>query len=63
MSKPRLEAVMRMWKEAGFPNIEIKDAPADAVTFDKMLVVFTPNLVIRAVYLYASAEDKFVAQF
>jgi hypothetical protein len=57
----RLERIREQWCEAGLTTMLVL-APREAVTFDKMLIVFSDeNLkVIRQVSFYNSKEDKFI---
>lgn len=58
----QLSQLKRMWESNGF-RVEVKDAPKDAVTFDKMVIVFTASNTIRSLYFYSSKEDKILGQF
>lgn len=60
----RLRKTIDYWEEAEYP-VDVVPAPQDAVTFDKMLVVFLDETrrSIRRVSLYDSKTDRFVADF
>ena len=59
-----LERERSQWYEAGLTTAVVQ-APKDAVTFDKMLVVYADDnmKMIRQVNLYNSKEDRFVGQY
>lgn len=59
-----LQREINQWHDANFPT-ELVDAPKDAVTFDKMLIIYSNNLkkTIRQVSLYDSRSDKFLTNF
>ena len=59
MTVNMLEHWQKTWKQAGFPT-KVVDAPKDAYTFDKMLVIYAdPQCkVIRRVSLYNSKTNK-----
>ncbi len=52
------------WTEAEYPT-EVVSAPKDAVSFDKMLVVYLDETrrFVRRVSFYNSKTDKFIAHF
>ena len=58
----QLNQLKKMWEGNGF-RVEVKDAPPDAVTFDKMVLVFTESNTIRSLYFYSSKDDKILGQF
>lgn len=58
----QLNQLVNTWERNGF-RVEIVAAPEDAVTFDKMAVVFNESNLIRLVYFYSSVEDKILGQF
>lgn len=62
MAKTQLNQLVKTWEQNGF-RVKIADAPEDAVTFDKMVVVFNESGLIRLVYFYSSIEDKILGQF
>lgn len=59
-----LENMIKSLAEAGFP-CKMVDAPQEAVTFDKMLVVYSTKEMktIKLIHLYSSKQDKFLAHF
>lgn len=59
-----LEKELRFWQDAGF-TAEVVDAPKEALTFNKMLIVFSSELrkSIKQVSFYSSETNKFVANF
>ena len=59
-----IDSMIKTLAEAGFPA-KVFPAPADAVTFDSFLVVYSDASLrtIRQVHLYLSKEQKFVARF
>lgn len=63
MSKNLVKVATR-YEDHGMPAV-LKMAPKEANTFDRMLVVFSDeNLTfIRAVLLYNTKTDKFIAEF
>ena len=54
-----LEHWQKTWANSGFPT-KVVDAPKDANTFDKMLVIYADKdcKVIRRVSLYNSKTNK-----
>lgn len=59
-----LKREINAWAAAEFPYVVV-DAPKDAISFDKMLVVYLDETkrYIRCVSLYDSKTDKIVANF
>lgn len=59
-----IESMAATLEKAGFPT-KIADAPKDAVTFDKFLIVYSDKSmkVIRQVHLYSSKDQKFIGRF
>lgn len=57
-----LDKTVKDWSSAGF-KVEIKPAPKDAQTFDKMLIVFNVDGKIRQVSLYSTEKNKFIGIF
>jgi len=63
-----LDKVIQIWQKQGH-SVEVKNAPKGAVTFDRMLIVYSkPNETmwvssIRAVHFYDNRLGKFVADF
>lgn len=55
--------VAERYEDHGMPAV-LKPAPKGAVLFDRMLVVFADESqqMIRAVLLYDSKTDKFIAE-
>ncbi len=62
--KLNLKREVNAWAAAEFPW-ELVDAPKDAVTFDKMLVIYLDETkrFIRCVSFYDSRIDKIIANF
>jgi hypothetical protein len=56
--------VAEKYEDHGMPAV-LKSAPREAVRFDRMLIVFSDESqkFIRAVLLYDSRTDKFIAEF
>jgi hypothetical protein len=59
-----LEREIRRWNDAEFPTTLV-DAPQDAVSFDKILVIYLDDTkkYIRQVSFYNSRMDKIIATF
>jgi len=57
-----LERDLENWHEAGF-EAKIVDAPKDAITFDKMLVVFNGSGRIRQVSFWSTKERRYLSHF
>lgn len=59
-----LESMATSWAKAGFPT-QVVDAPKDAVTFDKMLIVYSTKEMktIKQVHIYSTKENKFLGRF
>ena len=55
--KNALEAMIATLATVGYQAHAV-DAPAGAVTFDKMMLVYKGG-VLRQVHFYSSAEDRF----
>jgi hypothetical protein len=62
--REKMERIRDEWYEAGFTT-SLVNAPKDAVTFDKMLVIFSDANMkqIRQVSFYNSKEDKFIGHW
>ena len=61
----RLEEDMKWYEQLGYP-VELVDAPKDAQTFDKMLVISSREGDIRTVVqvvFYSSKENKIISRF
>jgi hypothetical protein len=60
----KIDTILNQYKSAGLAA-KIVDAPKDAVTFDKLIVVFsTPACkTIKMVSLYSEKEQKIVGQY
>lgn len=58
-----LVKVAERYEDHGMPAV-LKPAPKEAVLFDRMLVVFSDESqqMIRAVLLYDSKTDRFIAE-
>lgn len=59
-----IESMIATFQKAGFPS-KLVDAPKDAVTFDKMLIVFSTQTMktIRQVHLFSTKENKFIGSY
>ena len=57
-----LDKTVRDWSGAGF-KVEVKPAPKDAQTFDKMLIVFNESGKIRQVSFYSTETNRFIGNF
>lgn len=64
MNKTVLDSMVQALESAGFPCV-VADAPKDAKTFDKMMIVYSTKekKTIKQVHLYSSTEDKFLGRF
>ena len=64
MCNNQLESMVVTLEKVGFPS-KIVGAPKGAVTFDKMLIVYSTKEMktIKQVHLYSSTEDKFISRF
>lgn len=58
----KLKYEIDQWEQNGFP-VKVVDAPKDAVTFDKLIVVFNELGKIRTVSFYNSKQDKIVSTY
>lgn len=60
----KLEQAINLWREYGFET-RVFDAPKDASTFDKMLVIYSDvqNNKIRQVAFVNTATNRIVAEF
>jgi len=60
----KLEKMLSDIKRAGMTG-EVKDAPPDAVSFDKMIVVWLPRTkpFLYQVHLWNSKDEKIVQTF
>lgn len=56
--------IQEMWHNNGLLT-KIVDAPKDASTFDKMLIVYADKQckIIRKVSLYSTKDKKFVLEY
>lgn len=52
---------VKMWQNYGF-KVEVKNAPKDAVTFDKIIIIFSEQNTIRRVALFSTKENKIVLE-
>lgn len=59
-----LEHWQKTWGQSGFPT-KVVDAPRDAQTFDKMLVVYSDQTrrTIRRVSFYNSKTNKMMGDY
>ena len=59
-----IESTIETFRKAGFPS-KLIDGPKDAVTFDKMLIVYSTQTMktIRQVHLFSTKENKFVGAY
>lgn len=57
-----IDQLVRKWEDNGF-SVKIFDSPKDAVSFDKMVIVYSDVGSIRLVYFYCSKTDKICGQF
>ncbi len=57
-----LNKTVKDWSSAGF-RVEVKPAPKDAQTFDKMLIIFNRDNKIRQVSFYSTEKNKFMGNF
>ncbi len=57
-----LNKTAKDWSSAGF-RVEVKPAPKDAQTFDKMLIIFNRDNKIRQVSLYSTEKNRFMGNF
>lgn len=62
----KIDQLKKLWAQADC-ILQVVNAPKDAQTFDKMLVVFVEQLsgkkIIRKVSLYNSKTDSIVAEY
>lgn len=60
----KLDQLKRLWTMGGC-SVQVVDAPKDAQSFDKMIIVFADNgrKTIKRVSLYNSTEDKIVSEY
>lgn len=56
-----LDKNIEMFKRNGF-DIQVADAPKDAATFDKMIIL-SMNKAVRQVIFYNTKKNVFVATF
>ena len=58
----KIDQLKRLWAQADCV-LKVVDAPKDAQTFDKMLVVLVDGKIIRRVSLYNSATDQIISEY
>lgn len=59
----KIDQLKKFWAMGGC-SLKIVDAPKDAYTFDKMLVITVDETkTIRRVSLYNSTEDKVIGDY
>lgn len=60
----KIDFAQKLWENNGF-TVKITDAPKDAQTFDKMMIVFSDESkkMIRRVIFFSNKENKIIAEF
>ncbi len=60
----KIESECSQWNNMGFPAV-VKDAPKDAVTFDKVMIVYSDEnkKSIRRVSFFCTMTNQIVANF